>query len=506
MWLSIKITLYTLTHNTNLFITISPTRIFADKLASNNFLIYIFLTGVTLVMRSMILTNWSLDSDETTYAVIADHMLNGAILYKDVIDIKQPGIFLIFALIQIIFGKSMLVIRLITVLFISGSAFLLYRAKRQLQFGFDSSMMSAITFILMFNFYFGFPSNCEVFFIFFTSLGVYLFLTSSNHFHYFAAGLIFGLAFIIKQLAIFDFAAVGLFFLFSSIIRGEFRNQFSQMSVMVIGFLTPFAIVNLVFLWSGYYDYYHFITYIAPGNYLNPKEWSTTSVFVIKGLIVYLPFIILAIISCTSKEWRVKTVWLITGLLFFDLVAVSFTGMSHPHYYLQLAYPVSFAAGTIMSVSWVKELLRKKYTISVLGSLTIVYFTFLFYYYYQRYTVRPNYTKNLAIYVEDIIPEEATLYTGDAPQFLYWYLNKTSPTPYIHSTLLLQNSHLQTLEVDAVKELNRIYNTKPDFIILSENYKYPDFKDQVTSSYQLAGQQGPYMLYRNKLLSSSANN
>lgn len=446
----------------------------------------------------MILSNWSLDADETTYAVIADHMLNGAVLYKDVIDIKQPGIFLIFALIQIIFGKSILVIRLITVLFISGSAFFLYRAKRHLQLGFSSAFLSAIVFILMCNFYFGFASNAENFFLFFISFGIYRFLTAFNPLQYLTAGLIFGLAFIIKQLAIFDFAAVGLFFLISSIVKKEFIQQFSHMALMVIGFFIPFACVHLVYFWKGYYDYYHFVTYVAPGNYMNPKEWSATLAFLLKGILVYLPFFILGLLSLTSKTWSKKTLWFIGLLLIFDLLAVSFTGMAHPHYYLQLSYPVSFAVGMIGSLPWVMRLMSKRYMVAALSAIGLVYMIFLFHFYYKRYVVRPNYTKELALYAENVMPQNATLYAGDAPQFLYWYLDKTSPTPYVHSTLMMRDAHIQTLEIDVEKELVRIFNTEPDFIILSEEYRYGWFKEMVTNSYRKIGKEGDFEFYKQK--------
>lgn len=450
-------------------------------------------------MRSMTLSCWSLDGDETTYAVIADHMLNGAVLYKDVIDIKQPGVFLIFALIQIVFGKSMLVIRLITILFVSGAAFFLYRAKRHLQLSFSSALISAIAFILMFNFYFGFASNAEIFFIFFTSMGVYLFLAASNHFNFLATGLIFGLAFIIKQLAIFDYAAIGIFIFISSILNRDFEKRFSHMALMVIGFIIPFASVHLVYSWYGYYDYYHFITYIAPGNYMSPKEWSASLAFLLKGIVVYLPFFMLGLLSISSSEWRKKISWLVSLLLFFDLLAVSFTGMAHPHYYLQLAYPISFAVGMISSAPWVMALMRKRYTVPALCSLGAVYLIFLFYFYHNRYNVKPNLTEELALYAEEVIPDGASLYAGDAPQFLYWYLDKTSPTPYVHSTLMMRDSHIQTLEIDVRKELNRIFDTEPDFIILSEEYRHLEFKELVANHYHVEGQQGDFIVYKRNL-------
>lgn len=447
-------------------------------------------------MRSMTFSSWSLDADETTYAVMADHLLNGAVLYRDILDIKPPGVFVIFAIIQLIFGKSVLAIRLVSVLFITGSAFLLYRTKRDLGFHFYSSFLSAVIFVLMFNFYFGFPTNTEVFFTFFTALGVYLFFKAKKSKHYFLVGLIFGFGFLIKQLVLFDFAALGCFFLITTFLDKSFREHFTSLALTLIGFFVPFICCHLIFIGLGYYDYYYFVTYIAPGNYASLRDWLETLKFIFKGLLVYLPFFLLAAIASMSTILPKRLGLFIALMLVFDLLAIAAPGKAHPHYYLQIAYPISFAAGMIASIDWVKALFQRKYVRPIFSLLVIAYLIFLFRFYHKRYIVRPNYTENLARYVEKHIPKSASLYAGDAPQFLYWYLDKTSPTPYIHSTLMMRDEHLVTLEIDLQSELDLIYQTKPDYIILSEAYRHLWFKRKVESNYERIGQEGDFVLYR----------
>ncbi|MEM8893525.1 MAG: glycosyltransferase family 39 protein, partial [Bacteroidota bacterium] len=241
----------------------------------------------------MTLPSWILDSDEITYAVMADHWLNGSVLYRDIIDIKPPGIFMIFALIQIVFGKSMLAIRLITIGVVAGSAYFLYRTKRQIGFSFESALISSIAFILMFNFYFGFASNAEVFFIFTTSLGVHIFFRARSSIDYFLTGIIFGIGFCIKQLILFDLAALGLFFFMTSLKSGDLEQKVVPMALIVLGFLIPFGLAHLTFWAAGHFDGYYFVTYVAPGNYMSERTWQDTVTFLSKGILVYLPFILL---------------------------------------------------------------------------------------------------------------------------------------------------------------------------------------------------------------------
>src|ERR1041384_6374475 len=54
--------------------------------------------------------------DQGIYAVVGDAVLDGKMPYRDVWDFKPPGIFLVFALAEALFGKAMASIRLIEVI------------------------------------------------------------------------------------------------------------------------------------------------------------------------------------------------------------------------------------------------------------------------------------------------------------------------------------------------------------------------------------------------------
>ena len=64
------------------------------------------LTGLSLVMRFFSFFPSVMDHDESTYLVIADALRQGNVYLRDVIDTKPIGIFTLFAVFQILFGKS----------------------------------------------------------------------------------------------------------------------------------------------------------------------------------------------------------------------------------------------------------------------------------------------------------------------------------------------------------------------------------------------------------------
>lgn len=65
----------------------------------------------------------SFGRDQSIYAVVGDGLLRGQMPYRDLWDFKPPGIFLVYAFAQAVFGKSMVAIRLVEVLGLVGLVF-----------------------------------------------------------------------------------------------------------------------------------------------------------------------------------------------------------------------------------------------------------------------------------------------------------------------------------------------------------------------------------------------
>ena len=66
---------------------------------------------------------FSFGRDQSIYAVVADGILAGKMPYRDVWDFKPPGIYVVYALAQGLFGKSMLAPRLVEVAGLVGMVF-----------------------------------------------------------------------------------------------------------------------------------------------------------------------------------------------------------------------------------------------------------------------------------------------------------------------------------------------------------------------------------------------
>lgn len=451
-----------------------------------------FLT-FALIIRFHSFIPITLDRDEATYAVFADHLLNGFELYKDVQDIKPPGIFLIYSGIQLVFGKSLIAIRFMSALVVAATGFLLYCFKRRWGLSFESSLLSGFILILMFNYFFGLSGNTELYFVWFFALGLLAFKKALTWKGYFVSGLLIGIGFIVKQHIAFDFAALGLFFLFVSIKQHSFWKNFIPMAVMVAGFVLPYALVHLYFYSIGNWEYYHHITYVIPGNYAASHHLETSLKFNLTALLMYLPALVIAILTWRLMHVPVNFKILIALLLAFDLVAINLTGKPFKHYLLQLVIPLSLLAGEGYHLKFLKKLFQANVFYKTSAVLMVCYAICLSVI-YKNY--RFDSGKELVQYFDNRIEPDDTLFAADSPSILYWFFDKRSPTKYVHPTLTVFPYHIKELGIDIKNELGGILKQKPTYIVVSDRYPHSWFLDELTANYDLKADVEKYKVYK----------
>lgn len=86
-----------------------------------------FVCWMVVAASALSILLYSFGRDQGIYAMVADTILKGGMPYRDAWDFKPPGIFLVYALAQGLFGKSMLSIRLLEVIGLVATVFGLQR-------------------------------------------------------------------------------------------------------------------------------------------------------------------------------------------------------------------------------------------------------------------------------------------------------------------------------------------------------------------------------------------
>lgn len=462
------------------------------NLSPNQKALLVFV-GLSLLMRFFSFFPSVIDHDESTYLVIANEMLQHETLYVDLIDIKPPGIFLIYAL-QLLICKSIFFTRFVTALVVAATAYCLYIAKKQAiqqNNSYKVALTTGILYIFLcstFTFY-GVSPNTELYFNLFTAFGLVLF-NKQKAVYYFFGGLMMGVGFIIKYTVLFDFTAFMLYAFVALLIANvTLYKAVAQMLwrglLAFIGLILPFAACHVYYYLSNHFDAYYFITYIAPKNYTNAFQPLYMLQLIGDYYLRFLPisffFFYTLFKSKYNNEKIFAAIW--TSLA---MIAVVLPSNRFGHYTIQLMLPTAWLAGSffannLIRPKWVNILLQKKIGYPVLTLLIVVIC------YLQKSDCynKPDIAQQTANYLNEHLQPKQTLYTGNAQQIIYLLTNQNSPIPYIHRNLIFDKKHIKSIAIDTTAQINKIIALQPTYILQQDSLPNQQLWQFVQNNYTL---------------------
>lgn len=380
--------------------------------------------------------------DEGVYHVLGDAINNGRSLYSEAWDNKPPLLHIIYS----ILNSDQFLVRSLSLVFGLLSVIVFYILSSRLFQNIKASYISTILFSILF----GLPilegniANTENFMLLPILVSAFFVYKSTNEKRndslIFLGGLVLGLAFIFKILAIFDFFAFLIFLKFANT-----NHSFKKLANFCIGFSLPFLITSLYFLFKGnFYPYIDAvllsnISYVGHGNkFIIPQ-----------GLLIFKTLILLgSVIALLLKRNFLTRVSLFILLwLFFSIFNSFFSQRPYTHYLLLLLPSFSLLIGLIYQESK----LRKLSLFLLAFVLFVVTTNFSFFnktvFYYQNFVSFVTENKSLysyqrffddrtptdyeiAAYVKfHTDPEDSIFIWGDNPQ-VYSLSGKLPPGRY----------------------------------------------------------------------------
>jgi hypothetical protein len=221
-----------------------------------------FLAGIALVLlRALPSLRYPLGRDQATYCVVAQGLLHGRLLYRDLWDIKPPGIYYIYAVIVKIFGPVMWSIGIVDILWLLAISICIFHfAKRYL--GAPAAAI-AVVFNALWHCSWGYihAAQSETFITLFVFLACFILMSAQreNWRGNFAAGLMCGAAFWVKYNSA-PFFPVLAFLPYLDLSRFDqhprrlqltvpWRVWFQRTLVIVAGFLVMIVAV-LAYFWG----------------------------------------------------------------------------------------------------------------------------------------------------------------------------------------------------------------------------------------------------------------
>jgi len=317
------------------------------------FLVVMSLSFFFLRLPSLFEPYWY--GDEGIYQTIALALTKGHTLYAQIWDNKPPLLYYTYATLggnQFALRFLSLSVGVTTVIMFFWLAVRLFQEKN-----------AAIISTIMFTVLFGIPTfegniaNAENFMLLFAIAAGYLVYLATEKAerqkHLLLAGTFLGIAFLYKIVGIFDFAAFLVFFLIASLPSVISLNSLSRalhaswkhLTFIIGGFLFPFLLSLLYFLFNGALGDYMKATFLSTFGYVGHNN-----VFLIpQGLLIAKLLLLLGVVTgvLIKRKTLPKPIIFILLWAAFSLFNSYFSQRPYTHYLLVLVPSFSLVVGLL---------------------------------------------------------------------------------------------------------------------------------------------------------------
>jgi hypothetical protein len=408
------------------------------------------------------------ERDEGAYAYMSNVIDQGGLPYRDAFDHKPPGIYYIYNLSFRLFGHDVRAPRIMALLFVAVSCVVtfvfVYKTIGSISAGVLS--MGLLAWGSASPAYAGFGANTEIFMLPFIAAGTLCLVGGGfSKRTCFSSGLLYGVAFTIKQIAL----PIALFS-FVCLVVHQWRSRrklFITAIVFFAGLLLPFALFTVWFsvqggfksYWAGFFVYNQsYATTLALVDIWNNLQQSMRFIFSLDPgtwLAAYLGILTLWL-SPVKPYYK----FLIIAPLVGSLIAIATGGYFFPHYFVILLPYFSMAAGiggAAFGLHKAKHLGKWFLTLLLIGSAIIGF----------RFSMMSNVEKLQVVYGSDLFSRALTV-----GRFLNSLADK-------NATVFIIGSEPEILFYANLHASNRIYYYYP---LTQPSPLRNDFRNEVMSS------------------------
>lgn len=453
------------------------------------FLIIISVVFFFLRFPSLFEPNWY--GDEGIYQTLGLAMNAGRLLYKGIFDNKPPLLYFLYSLVS----SDEFLIRAVSLIFGILAVITFFYLSKKLFKNEKSTYISTAIFAILF----GLPliegniANAENFMLFPNLLaGLLVFKSleienkSLKYRTLFIAGIVVGISFLFKIVALFDFAAFFgfLFFTnftkrFSDIFKPEnIISEIKNLLPITLGFLTPILLITLIFVFAGGFSdflkatFFSNIGYVSYGNkFIIPQG------FLILKLILLLGFS--SFVFYKRKVFDIPFIF-VSLWLSFSLFSAYFSQRPYTHYVLVLLPAFCLMIGLFVTNTKFSRISG----VLVLSSFIAVLLSFGFYFqtilYYQNFISFMVGTKSvssyqnffdrntprdyeIAGYINSNIGKNDNLFVWGNNAQLYQLTNKLPPGKYAAAY------HITSYKDGISNTEDGLNRSKPKLIIIMPN-------------------------------------
>lgn len=450
-------------------------------------LVILFFAFIRFRLRDM-----PLERDEGEYAYAGQLILQGIPPYQLAYNMKLPGTYAAYALILAVFGQSPAAIHFGLLLINAATTLLVYWLGRRLS-GQLAGVVAAATFALLSisPSVLGLAGHATHFVVLPALGGILLLLKAIDARRtqqFFWSGLLFGIAFLMKQPGIFFLLFAALYLLKTELKRPvDWRGLALRMGSLLSGAALPFALTCAVLLAAGVFKAFWFWTFSYAAQYA--ARLSLTD-----GLSIFgdmMPFVaqpaifvwIIAIVGISALFWnrelRAHAIF-IGGFTVFSFLAICPGFYFREHYFILMLPAVALLTG--IAVGSATQVARARHVTQGLVFLPALLFTGSFlasvsqlrsFFFAMNPTevCRATYSANpfpealpIANYLAANTPPDGRIAVLGSEPEIYFYSRRHSASGYIYMyPLMEEQKYAMTMQKEMIGEIE---NANPKFVVV----------------------------------------
>ncbi len=467
-----------------------------------------------------------LERDEGEYAYAGQLILQGIPPYKNVYNMKFPGIYAAYAFILACFGQTHTSIHIALILINTITIVLIFLLAKQLM-GTIGALTAAAGYAIMsmLQSVQGVFANAEHFVILFSLGGLlvlYKGIDKNNRWALFSSGILLGISMMMKQHGVF-FIVMGCFYILSVTLLKrpiEWRLFGKHFLLLISGPVLIFGLVCLILALVGTFDNFWFWSFKYARAYISQvplehawKMFSVNSYHVASSAPLLWLLACLGLIGFFKGRQSKQDKFFIGAFVLFSFLAICPGLYFRPHYFQLLLPAIALLVG--MGIDVVRQLLIKVKSPGIRhGILLLIPAIFLTTTVLQHksflfemtslevcrstygYNPFPESIKIASFIKEHTDADDRIAVIGSEPQ-IYFYSQRRSATGHIYTYALMEkHDYALKMQEQMVKDIEK---EKPAFMVFinipyswlkkkdSHNYIFKWFDGYTLKLYKPAG-------------------
>jgi len=433
-----------------------------------------------------------IERDEGEYAYIGNLFLNGVTPFKDGYSMKLPGTSFMYAFFMFFFGRTDTGIHFGLLVMNAVTIYLLYTVFKKILNPFIGLATATIYGFMAIGFPFiGFAAHATHFICFYSAIALLFladFMKSGKQIKLFLLGLMLGMAFLMKQQAVFLILFAGLFLLFY--LKTEKKLSLSEIIKRLLlfssGVVIPYALIFIIILCTGQFHTFWLWTVQYASQYEGVKGIDTIGIYFKSSFVpawrVYNYLWIMALAGVLVLFWspytRLQKLF-VSGYIVASTCVLCSGFYFRPHYYVVILPAIGLLSGIFIEFS-IKQLkgqipvLKSYHTPLVILSVLVLITIFNNGDYFFSYSAKRigdiafwgnpfSETRTIAKYIkENTNDSDKIAVLGSEPE-IYFYSNRRAATGYLYTYPLVdQQPNNKVMQQQMIREIEQ---NKPAIIV-----------------------------------------